>query len=82
MWAVAITVRRKVQRCLLLKKFTFIKNQKNNWDLDMINFVLLNMLLLAGLSAKFTAGSNSAMERLASHPGGSRNTSGCSMLQK
>ena len=37
-------------------------NQKNNWDLDMISLFLLNVLLLAGSSAKVTAGGNPAMD--------------------
>ena len=41
------------------KKVTLIKNQQNNWDLDMINLFLLSMLLLAGW---FTAGGNPAMD--------------------
>ena len=31
-------------------------NQKNNWDLDMISLFLLNVLLLAGSSAKLPLG--------------------------
>ena len=37
------------------------KLKKNNWDFDMIILFLPNMLLLAGLRAKFTVGGNPTM---------------------
>ena len=57
----------KVHSCFFLKKVILIKNQKNNSDLDMISLFLLNMLLLAGKSAKSTAAGKLAMDQHPTH---------------
>ena len=65
-----MTVRRHTQLALIEETCLNKDFEKIEISIWIISLFLLNMLLLAGLRAKFTAGGTAAMDTQAFHPGG------------
>ena len=49
------SAKKGTQLCFIEESYINKQFEKQYWDLDMISLFLLNMFMLAGLRAKFTA---------------------------